>query len=103
MAYDFSSLSDYDFEILVRDLLSARDDSRYESFKAGRDQGIDLRCLKSGTTIAQCKHWVRSGFAALSRHIENKEAAKVKLLAPDRYLLVTSVPLSAANKATLRS
>jgi hypothetical protein len=102
MSYDFSSLSDYDFEILVRDLLSGRDSQRYESFKAGRDQGIDVRCLKAGTTIGQCKHWRGSGFAALLRHIKNEEAAKVLKLAPDRYLLITSVPLSKANKAALR-
>jgi hypothetical protein len=103
MEYDFSSLSDYDFEVLVRDLLSARDGHRYESFKAGRDKGIDLRCLKSGNTIAQCKHWRRTGFAALKRNLEAEEAAKIRQLKPDRYLIVTSVPLSAGNKADLRS
>ena len=44
MEYDFKALSDYDFELLVCDLLSAWLGRRVENFRRGRDQGIDLRC-----------------------------------------------------------
>jgi len=41
--YDFKLLSAYDFEILVRDLLQKHLGIFLQSFKSGRDQGIDLR------------------------------------------------------------
>ncbi len=41
--YDFHQLSPYDFEIITRDLLQARDGFLLESFKTGRDGGIDFR------------------------------------------------------------
>lgn len=41
--YDFHQLSPYDLEILARDLLQAHWGVRLESFKTGRDRGIDLR------------------------------------------------------------
>ena len=39
--YDFKQLSPHDFEQLTRDLIQARDDFILESFKTGRDLGID--------------------------------------------------------------
>ena len=41
--YDFTSLSPFDFEELVRDLLQKERDITLECFKIGRDQGVDLR------------------------------------------------------------
>jgi hypothetical protein len=41
--YDFSSLNDKDFEVLVADLLSIEHSIKFERFKAGRDGGIDGR------------------------------------------------------------
>lgn len=96
--YDFHQLSPYDLEILARDLLQAHWDVTIESFKTGRDGGIDLRYAQgSARTIVQVKHYVRTGLAGLFREVA-KEAIKVRTLQPDRYVLVTSVPLSAANK-----
>jgi hypothetical protein len=101
--YDFKQLSPYDFERLSRDLLQAEEGLRLESFKTGRDGGIDFRHAR-GTSdiIVQCKHFVRTGLTGLLRELK-REAAKVNALAPDRYILVTSVPLSPANKETIRS
>jgi hypothetical protein len=43
MTYDFTTLSPDDFENLVADLLSREWGRRLESFKPGKDRGIDLR------------------------------------------------------------
>jgi hypothetical protein len=85
-------------EILARDLLQAHWGVTIESFKTGRDGGIDLRyAAGSGEVVVQVEHLLRTGLAGLRREV-TKEAAKVRRLQPSRYVLVTSVPLSAVNK-----
>lgn len=96
--YDFHQLSPHDLELLARDLLQADWGVTIEDFKAGKDRGIDLRFAGTpNRTIVQVKHYVRTGLAGLLREIK-KEATKVQQLNPGRYVLVTSVPLSAQNK-----
>ena len=96
--YDFHQLSPYDLEILSRDLLQAHWGVSIESFKTGKDGGIDLRCAAgSGKVIVQVKHVLKSGLSGLMRELK-KEVAKVRRLQPSRYLLVTSLPLSSVNK-----
>lgn len=96
--YHFHQLSPDDLEILPRGLLQAHWDVTIEIFKIGKDGGIDLR-YAAGTSkiIVQVKHFVRTGLTGLMRELA-KEAAKVRRLKPTRYVLVTSVPLSAVNK-----
>lgn len=96
--YDFRSLSPYEFEDLARDLLQKELGSYLESFKRGRDKGIDLR---APGTVVQCKHYVDSGYAKLLSHLKNIECAKVRRLAPKRYILATSVGLTPDNKDQL--
>jgi hypothetical protein len=98
--YDFSSLSAYDFELLSRDLLQQELGIRLESFKAGKDEGIDLRYAAEtgGSLIVQCKHYVGSGYAVLIRKLKREELPKVAKLAPARYIVCTSVKLSPSNK-----
>ena len=99
--YDFHQLSPHDLEHLVRDLLQALWSERLESFKTGRDDGIDLRYASGPRNlIVQVKHYVRTGFASLIRDLK-KEDAKIAALAPSRYVVVTSMPLSPANKDTI--
>jgi len=96
--YDFHQLSPHDLELLTRDLLQAHWGVDIESFKAGRDGGIDLRyAVGPSKIIIQVKHYLRTGLTGLMRDLE-LEAVKVRRLAPSRYVLVTSVPLSPANK-----
>lgn len=97
--YDFISLSAYDFEILVRDLLQKHLGIFLESFKSGRDQGIDLRYAPAlnKSLIVQCKHYVGTGYSGLLVALK-KEVVKVKRLSPMRYCVATSVPLSPTNK-----
>jgi AAA domain (dynein-related subfamily). len=96
--YDFHQLSPYDLEILARDLLQAHWRLTIESFKTGKDGGIDLRhATGSGKIVVQVKHLLKTGLNGLMRELR-KEAEKVRRLQPDRYVLVTSVPLSSVNK-----
>jgi DNA polymerase III delta prime subunit len=103
--YDFSSLNDKEFEVLVADLLSADHGVRFERFKTGKDGGVDGRYFSpaGGQVIFQCKHWVKSGLAALLRSLEKVEQAKVARLKPTRYIIATSIPLSAIDKKRIRS
>lgn len=98
--YNFSTLSSQDFEELSRDLLQAEWNVWLEAFKSGRDQGIDLRHIRAegGTTIVQCKHFIRSGFTKLLRHLSKDELPKIERLKPTRYVVVTSVSLTPGNK-----
>ncbi|MFH5834329.1 restriction endonuclease [Halalkalibaculum sp. DA384] len=98
--YTFNSLNDKEFELLVRDLLQIDNDITLENFKAGRDEGIDLRYANSenGNLIIQCKHWLKSGLSKLKSHLRNKERPKVERLNPDRYLIATSLGLSPGDK-----
>ena len=102
--YTFDTLSPIDFEHLVRDLLQSELSIRLETFKAGRDGGIDLRYAQDDglTLIVQAKHYVKTGFNKLLSDLKSKEKKKIERLQPDRYLLVTSVPLSPANKDKIR-
>ena len=89
--YDFTSLSSFDFEQLVRDLLQKELNLTLESFTSGRDKGIDLRYSSSDDEdlIVQCKHYAGSGYSKLLSHIKSTEAQKVKKLKP-RQLLIYS-------------
>ncbi|MGB8990730.1 MAG: restriction endonuclease, partial [Desulfobaccales bacterium] len=102
--YSFHTLSPIDFENLVRDLLQSEFSIRLETFKSGRDDGIDLRYAPSGdgNLIVQAKHFLSSGFRSLLSHLKNKEKSKIDIIKPNRYLLATSVPLSPGNKESIK-
>lgn len=100
MEYDFSKLTDVDFEEFARDFLKRHlKVPHIEGFKAGRDKGIDLRYASiSGKTIVQCKHYLKTGLPQLKRVLKNEELPKVKKLSPDRYILFTSVEMNPMDK-----
>lgn len=101
--YDFKQLSPDDFEHLARDLLQARDHIVLESFKNGRDLGIDFRHARAkGSLIVQCKHYGGTGLSGLISNLKG-EVVKVARLKPSRYILVTSVGLSPPNKANIQT
>lgn len=103
--YDFRSLSSIDFEIVVRDLLQEEFQLRFESFKAGKDKGIDFRYCPSvdKTTIVQCKHYVKSSFDVLFLQLQKSELEKVIKLKPTRYILATSLGLTPSQKDSIKS
>jgi len=98
--YDFRVLSPIDFEIFVRDLLQEELGIRLESFKTGRDKGIDFRYCPSAdnTLIIQCKHYVESSFDVLFSQLRKHEMLKVKKLNPSRYILAVSMGLTPTQK-----
>lgn len=101
--YDFKTLSPYDFQCLVGDLLHAELGIPFENFAAGPDGGIDLRARQGGQVIiAQCKHYPESSVSTLRSHLK-AEVGKAGALAPDRYLLCTSQSLSPSAKQKICS
>ena len=98
--YSFETLSGNEFEILVRDLLQKELGVLLESFKSGRDKGIDLRYAPSqdNSLIVQCKHYVGSGTTKLIADLKKYESPKANKLSPKRYVIATSVGLSPSNK-----
>lgn len=98
--YDFLVLSPDEFELFCKDILEAELGIKFENFKAGKDGGIDIRYAPSDddTIIVQCKRY--KDFSNLKSTLKN-EVEKVKLLKPNRYILMTSVPLSPSEKGTI--
>jgi hypothetical protein len=93
--YDFRALSPVDFEHLSRDVLNADLGLRLHSYSPGRDQGVDLRQVDADgkITVVQCKHYPESSPSTFLRAV-GKEGERGKSLATDRYIFVTSRPLT---------
>ncbi|GAA4762878.1 MULTISPECIES: restriction endonuclease [Flavobacterium] len=103
--YDFSTLNDKEFEQISKDLLNAKFDLQLQSFKSGKDKGVDLRFStkqNNNSIVVQAKHYSKSKYSDLKSIIKNKELNNVKNLNPDRYILVTSLNLSAIQKDELK-
>lgn len=103
--FELRNLSSADFEVLVRDLLQAEHNRLFESFIAGRDQGIDVRAVAApgespNSWLVQCKHFIGSKLASLTAEAK-KEVPKVRSLGPERYSLYTTLPLTPKNAADL--
>lgn len=100
--YDFKELSSYDFELLIRDILQEKLDVFIESFKSGRDNGIDLRYSKdkNNSVIIQCKHYANSTFSNLKTSLK-AEVEKLDKIKCKKYMVVTSMGLTPLNKDEL--
>ena len=101
--YNFSQISAFEFESLCRDLLQAELGFPLELFAPGPDRGIDIRHIgvadgEQRTIVAQCKRWAEDSFSDLLRHLTKVELPKIRKLAPERYILMTSVRLSPDRK-----
>ncbi|WP_420573896.1 restriction endonuclease [Kordia sp.] len=104
--YDFSTLNDKEFEEISKDLLNAKFNLKLQSFRIGKDKGVDLRFStekNNNSLVVQAKHYSKSTYSNLKSVIKNKELEKVENLKPDRYILVTSIDLSAIQKDELKS
>jgi|GEM_PF-874152 DNA polymerase III delta prime subunit len=98
--YDFSTLNDKEFEEFCCELLNKHFKLELQSFKKGKDGGIDLRYSSSknnNSVIVQAKQYYTK-FKDLFDKLKKEELPKVQKLKPEQYWLVTSLPLSAAYK-----
>ncbi|SDE17625.1 restriction endonuclease [Pedobacter soli] len=98
--YDYTALNDKEFEELVGDLMNREYNLGLQSFKKGKDKGIDLRYASEGNEnaiIVQVKQYT-STFKVLFANLKSKEFKKVKKLSPAQYWVVTCLPLSAQEK-----
>ena len=94
MNYDFSVLSDNDFQEMVDKLLIGKT-RVVEQYAEGRDNGIDgLVYDLPKETIVQAKHYLRSGFCRLKSVIKKEELPKIQNENILCYVLVTSLNLS---------
>lgn len=103
--YDFSTLNDKEFEQITKDLLNAKYKLGLQDFRVGKDKGVDLRfstSKNSNSVVAQVKHYIGSGFPQLKHTLIAKELDKIIKLNPDRYIVVTSLKLSATQKDELK-
>jgi len=104
--YSFSTLNDKEFEQIVKDLLNAKLNIGLQNFKSGKDAGIDLRFSSSknnNSIVVQAKHYIGSQFPQLKHILLVKELGKIKKIKPDRYIVATSLPLSALQKDELKT
>lgn len=103
--YDFKDLSPYDFEALIRDLLSVHEDLPFSTYRVGPDGGIDLKARKAGLLhIAQCKHTpdaARAKLKSLAAEERKKLSQSGSLI--HRYIFVTSADLTPGAEEELRS
>ncbi|WP_419723500.1 restriction endonuclease [Stutzerimonas kunmingensis] len=71
MDYDFQTLSPDDFEKLMTDLFSAEWSTILESYKPGKDSGIDMLHTRiisgEAPAVIQCKRYPADGFSQLLR------------------------------------
>jgi energy-coupling factor transporter ATP-binding protein EcfA2 len=103
--YNFSTLNDKEFELIAKDLLNAKFNLQLQDFKVGKDKGRDLRFStkdNNNSIVVQAKHYLGSEFAQLKHTLLKMELGKIKILKPDRYIVATSLPLSATQKDELK-
>lgn len=100
--YNYHALSPTEFENLARDIVQTRENIVLETFKEGKDSGIDMRYFKSknNTLIVQAKRYL-DDYKVLYDKLKKHELSKVKKLKPKRYILVTSVGLTPLNKKSI--
>lgn len=107
---NFEALSDFDFEQLMADLLSAEWGAEVEFFPRGKDGGVDLRVLGPTSKplsladgeelIAQCKHRPQASYRDIEPELK-KEADRPIVADASRYVLVTSARLTRLNKQNI--
>ncbi|WP_311258395.1 restriction endonuclease [Microbacterium sp. WCS2018Hpa-9] len=94
----YESLSSYDFECLIRDLLQEEWGERLESFSPGPDGGVDVRLLTANALrTVQCKHSPSKTLSQLKSSLA-REAAKLSGKKFGEYWLATTATATPASK-----
>ena len=96
--YNFNNLSDFEFEILCKDIMQKELDIELHTFQKGRDGGIDITDdpVKKNIII-QVKHYINSKYSSLIASLK-KEVEKIQALQPKRYYVCCAVNLTPNNK-----
>jgi len=103
MAFDFSKLNDREFEALGASVIERILNKRVETFKAGKDGGVDGRFwIGAKEGIIQCKHYIHTPYSTLIKKLTSEELPKVNNLDPAQYIFVTSQGLSKGNKKKIK-
>ena len=96
--YNYNNLSDFEFEILCKDIMQKKLNIKLYTFQKGRDGGIDVTDdPKNKNVIIQVKHYINSKYSDLLGSLK-KEIQKVNELQPKRYYICCAVKLTAKNK-----
>lgn len=97
--YDFHALLEpLEFQDLVCDIIQLRDNIFIETYKEGRDSGIDgLYTDSNKRTIVQAKRY-QQNFNRLYHDLQDIELPKVRKLKPDRYILGVSIDFRPGEK-----
>lgn len=96
--YQLENLSDYEFELLAKDLLSTVLKLTLYTFPKGKDGGIDLCDAKRNpSVVGQAKHYARSSVTALLNSLK-KEQEHIRQLDPESYYVFTSLELTKGKK-----
>uniref|UniRef100_UPI000248CBA4 ATP-binding protein n=1 Tax=Paenibacillus elgii TaxID=189691 RepID=UPI000248CBA4 len=95
-------LEPLEFEGLVCDIVQLREGIFLETYKEGRDSGIDGLYIDSNgkKTIVQAKRY--KDFNRLCRDLERLELPKVRKLNPDRYILGVSFEFGPGEKEKIK-
>lgn len=96
-SYDFNRQLDWkSFQTLACEVVQQRERIQLQSFREGRDGGVDGLWFEEGQNIIlQAKHYKQ--FSKLYQELEKSELKKVQGLNPKRYILVVSLELSAGE------
>lgn len=102
--YDFHALLEpLEFQDLVCDIVQLRDDIFLETYKEGRDSGIDGSYTNSTKKIiVQAKRY-QQDFKKLYRDLQHIELPKVRKLKPDRYILGVSMDFDPEQKVKIKN
>lgn len=98
--YDFHKLLEpNEFEKLVCDIIQVREGITIETFKEGRDNGIDGLFIdnKERRVIVQVKRYSPTNYKMLYRKLK-EELPKIKKLNPDRYILAVTMDFTPRQK-----
>lgn len=99
--YNYSDLSDVEFEYLAHDVMEKRLGVSLHRFGKGCDGGIDLTDdVKSKNIIVQVKHYIKTPFAGLLTSLK-KEVAKANKNNPKQYYVVCSCTLTPENTVSI--
>ena len=95
--YQYGNLSDFEFELLCRDIMERKIGCSLRCFAPGRDGGVDITETRlSGCHMVQVKHYIDSSYSTLLSSLK-KELPKVKQKQPKHYYVCCGKKLTAQN------